>query len=139
MRLDVILRVTTKLVLPFILLFALYVHFHGDYGPGGGFQAGVIAAGMLILFAIVFGIFAAKKAVPPALAHALVPIGILIYASAGLPALILGREFLNYGVLADHPEHGQHLGIIWVEVGVITTVAGSMISIFYALVERGRR
>ena len=49
MKLDLILRVTTKLILPFMLLFALYVQFHGDYGPGGGFQAGVIAAGMIIL------------------------------------------------------------------------------------------
>ena len=55
MKLDLILRVATKIILPFILLFALYVQFHGDYGPGGGFQAGVIAAGMVILYAIIFG------------------------------------------------------------------------------------
>ena len=42
MRLDVIFRVATKLIIPFILIFALYVHFHGDFGPGGGFQAGVM-------------------------------------------------------------------------------------------------
>jgi len=41
---DLILRVAAKLLMPFMLLFALYVQFHGDYGPGGGFQAGVIAA-----------------------------------------------------------------------------------------------
>ena len=39
-----IIRVVTKLIIPYILLFALYVQFHGDFGPGGGFQAGVIFA-----------------------------------------------------------------------------------------------
>jgi len=138
MKLDVILRVTTKLVLPFILLFALYVHFHADFGPGGGFQGGVIAAGMVILYAIVFGAYAARHAVPPQVVRAMVPLGILIYASAGLPAFLSNQNFFDFGVLAHHSDHGQHLGIIWVEVGVIVTVAGSMISIFYALIERGR-
>lgn len=138
MRFDVILRVTTKLVLPFILLFALYVHFHADFGPGGGFQAGVIAAGMVILYAIVFGLFAARKAVPPKLANALAPIGVVIFAAAGLPALMFNKNFLDYSVYASHADKGQHYGILLIEVGVIVTVAGSMLSIFYALVERGR-
>jgi multicomponent Na+:H+ antiporter subunit B len=62
MSLDLILRIGTKLILPFILLFALYVQFHGDYGPGGGFQAGVITAGMVILLSITFGLDAARPA-----------------------------------------------------------------------------
>ena len=66
MSLDLILRIGTKLVLPFILLFALYVQFHGDYGPGGGFQAGVITAGMVILLAITFGLKAANVLPPRA-------------------------------------------------------------------------
>ncbi|MEO1264495.1 MAG: cation:proton antiporter, partial [Pseudomonadota bacterium] len=63
---------------------------------------------------------------------------VLIYASAGLPAFFHNQNFLNFGVLAEHTDHGQHIGILWVEVGVLVTVAGSMIAIFYALVERGR-
>ena len=138
MNFDVILRVTTKPILPFVLLFALYVHFHADFGPGGGFQAGVIASGMVILYAIVFGAYAAKRAVPRGLVHAMVPLGVLIYASAGLPAFLSNYNFFNFGVLASKPDYGHHIGIIWVEVGVIMTVAGSMLSIFYALTERGR-
>ncbi|MEO1795306.1 MAG: MnhB domain-containing protein, partial [Pseudomonadota bacterium] len=96
MRLDVILRITSKLILPFILLFALYVHFHGDFGPGGGFQAGVIAAGMLILFSIIFGVYAAKQVVSETVATVMVPLGILIYASAGIPALLVNQNYLNF-------------------------------------------
>ena len=39
MRDKIILRVVARAFIPFILLFGLYVQFHGDYGPGGGFQA----------------------------------------------------------------------------------------------------
>ena len=51
MRHDLVLRVVAKILIPFILLFALYVQFHGDYGPGGGFQAGVIIAAAIIFYA----------------------------------------------------------------------------------------
>ena len=42
MKHNLILRVIVKFLFPVIALFAFYVQFHGDYGPGGGFQAGVI-------------------------------------------------------------------------------------------------
>jgi len=138
MKLDLILRVTTKLILPFMLLFALYVQFHGDYGPGGGFQAGVIAAGMIILYSLVFGLRAAQRVVPMSLVHRLIPLGVLIYAGVGLVSMMKGGAFLNYSVLAHDPVHGQHEGILLVEFGVLVTVASTMVGIFYAFVERER-
>lgn len=136
---NVILRVGTKLILPFILLFALYVHFHGDYGPGGGFQAGVISAGAIILYAIVFGLEAAKRVVSPAVVERIVPLGVLIYAATGLPALLLGRNYLDYSVLAHEPAHAHEWGILLVETGVLLTVSSTMLAIFYAFAERGRQ
>jgi len=46
---NAVLRVVTKIIVPVILVFSLYVQFHGDYGPGGGFQGGVILAASIIL------------------------------------------------------------------------------------------
>jgi multicomponent Na+:H+ antiporter subunit B len=138
MKLDLILRVGAKLLVPFILLFALYVQFHGELGPGGGFQAGVIAAGALILYAIVFGVDAAKRIVPQRLAEIMVPMGVLLYAGTGVAGLILGKNFLDYSVLAHNPPHGRELGIILVEAGVLITVSSTMTAIFYAFSERGR-
>ncbi len=138
MKLDLILRVTTKALLPFILLFALYVHFHGDFGPGGGFQAGVIAAGMVILYAIVFGVDAAQRVVPQWLAAAMVPLGVLIYGGTGVISFLYGANYLDYAILGHTSKHGHHLGIIMVEAGVIITVAGTMTAIFYAFLQRGR-
>ena len=65
MRRDLVLRVVAKLLIPFILLFALYVQFHGDFGPGGGFQAGVIIAAAIIFYALIFGLADARKRACP--------------------------------------------------------------------------
>ena len=138
MSLDLILRVGTKLILPFMLLFALYVQFHGDYGPGGGFQAGAIAGGMVILIAITFGIGAAKRIAPRGLVERMVPLGALIYAGTGVVCLLLGKNYLDYSVLAPDPVAGRHLGILLVEFGVLVTVSGTMVTLFYAFIERGR-
>ncbi len=139
MRSNLILRIGTKLILPFILLFALYVQFHGEYGPGGGFQAGVITAAMVILVGITFGLGAAKRIAPPGLVRAMVPLGVLIYAGTGVLGLLLGKNFLDYSVLsASDPAHGRGLGIFLVECGVLVTVSSTMTALFYAFVERGR-
>jgi multicomponent Na+:H+ antiporter subunit B len=138
MRADLILRVGTKLILPFILLFALYVQFHGDFGPGGGFQAGVISAGMVVLLAITFGLESAKRIAPRALVERMVPLGVLIYAGTGVAGLLLGKNFLDYSVLSHDAAHGRELGIFFVEAGVLITVAGTMTALFYAFVERKR-
>jgi len=135
---DLVLRVGTKLILPFILLFALYVQFHGDYGPGGGFQAGVITAAAVILLAITCGLDLAHRIAPQALVQRMVPLGVLIYAGTGVAGLLLGKNYLDYSVLAHDSAHGHELGIFLVEAGVLITVAGTMTSLFYAFVERGR-
>ncbi len=138
MKLDVILRVGTKLVLPFILLFAFYVQFHGDYGPGGGFQAGVIAAGMVILYAIIFGLKAAQRVIPQELVQVMIPLGVLVYAGTGVVSMLLGYKFLEYTGFAQKFLTAHEWGILFVELGVFITVSGTMSAMFYAFVGRGR-
>ena len=139
MRHHLILRIITKLLIAPILLFALYVQFHGEIGPGGGFQAGVIAAAAIILYGLVFGLEAAERAVPASFVYGLMATGVLIYAGTGLASLVLGGAYLDYDLLDAHdPVHGQHLGIMLVELGVLFTVASTMILIFYAFAGRPR-
>ena len=138
MRHDLILRITAKLVIPFMFVFALYVQFHGDFGPGGGFQAGVIAAASVILYAIVFGLGAAQRVLPPPVVRFLVPSGVLIFAGVGVVNIFLGGNYLDYSVMGATKVSGQHLGILLVEFGVLVTVAGTMVAIFYAFAGRGR-
>jgi multicomponent Na+:H+ antiporter subunit B len=135
---HLVLRVVSKTLIPIIALFAFYVQFHGDYGPGGGFQAGVILAASVILYALVFGIDEARRAVPPWLVRTGCAAGVVIYAGVGFATLLLGGEFLDYDLLSADVEHhaGQHLGILLVELGVLTTVASVMLAIFYAFAGR---
>ncbi len=139
MRRHLVLRVTTKLLMPFILLFALYVQFHGDFGPGGGFQAGVIFGAGFILYTLIYGVERARRVAPPAVTRTLVAFGLLLYVGVGYAGLILGGNFLDYNVLAEDPLVGQHLGIQLIELGVGITVAATMITIFFAFAGRGRR
>jgi multicomponent Na+:H+ antiporter subunit B len=134
-----VLRVVTKLLLPYILLFALYVQFHGDYGPGGGFQAGVIFAAGLILYSIVYGVDEARRVASPAAMITLAAIGVLIYAGVGVVTLIAGGNFLEYAALDRHdPAQAQHLGIMLIELGVGITVFSVLVTIFYAFAGRRR-
>lgn len=139
MRLDTILRVATKFILPLMLVFALYVQFHGDYGPGGGFQAGVIVAATFILYALIYGLSAALRLVPAGLVEALVPLGVLIYASVGVVGMLTGGNFLYYSNLAHDQIHGQEWGVFLVEIGVFVTVFATMLAIFYAFAGRARQ
>ena len=143
MRQRAILRVVSKLVIPYILLFGLYVQFHGDYGPGGGFQAGVIFASAFILYGLVFGLRSARTVTPPQLIEILIALGVLIFAGTGVTAMLLGGNFLDYSVLGHHLwsgflPHGQHLGVLLVELGVGITVAAVMITIFFTFSGRER-
>jgi len=133
-----VLRVIAKMLIPFMLLFALYVQFHGDFGPGGGFQAGVIGAAAIVFYAIIFGLPAARRMVPDRLVETMVGLGVLLYAGVGVAGMLLGGNYLDYFVLAHDPVHGQHRGIFWVEVGVAITVSGVMLKIFYMFAGRGR-
>ena len=133
---NVILRIGAKILIPFILLFALYVQFHGDYGPGGGFQAGVIFAAAFILYALIFGLDTAKRVLPLRFVWFCGGLGVWIFAGVGVVTLVMGGEFLNYNVLRHDPEHGQHLGILLVELGVLITVFGVMVAIFYMFAGR---
>jgi multicomponent Na+:H+ antiporter subunit B len=138
MSTDLVLRVIAKLLMPFMLLFALYVQFHGDFGPGGGFQAGVIAAAAVIFYAVVFGLAAGRRLVPDWVVEKMLAAGVLLYAGVGVAGIFLGGNYLDYFVLDHDPVHGQHRGIFWVEAGVGLTVCGVMLKLFYMFAARGR-
>ena len=133
-----VIRVITALLLPFILLFALYVLFHGEYGPGGGFQAGVIFASGAVLYSLVFGLDRAQYVVPRGALWSLVSLGLLLYLGLGVLTMVLGGSFLDYTTLRPgDPETGQHFGILVVEAAIGATVSAVMAGIFFGFASRG--
>ena len=133
----IVLRVVTKALVPFILLFGLYVQTHGDFGPGGGFQAGVIFASGFILYGLVYGIDATFRVFPSRLLLLLAALGVLIFAGTGVAALVMGGNYLEYAVFAEDPVFGNHIGIWLVEIGVGMTVSSVMITIFLTFASFG--
>ena len=135
MQHHLVLRVVAKLLFAPILLFALYVQFHGDFGPGGGFQAGLIFASALVLHGLLFDIEAARRFLPDFLLQCCAALGVLLYAGTGFASILLGGNFLDYDFLLASPVAGQHLGILLVEAGVGITVAAVMILVFRAFAD----
>lgn len=136
MRHHLVLRVITKTLMPAILLFALYTQFHGDFGPGGGFQGGVIFGAAFVLYGVVFGAEETRKVLPEWLVRIGAALGILLYTGTGYAGLVLGANFLDYDVLAAEKHQAQELGILLVESGVFLTVGFTMLLIFYAFTGR---
>ena len=136
---HLVVRVVSKLLIPFILLFGLYVQFHGDFGPGGGFQAGVIFAAAFILYALVFGLDNARKVAPDSAVRVGMATGVLLFGFTGVASLLGGGNYLDYSALSQNPVGGQHLGILLVELGVGITVCSVMIAIFFSFAGRNHR
>ncbi|MGB1896460.1 MAG: Na(+)/H(+) antiporter subunit B [Parvibaculales bacterium] len=133
---DVVIRVIAKVMIPAVMLFALYVQFHGDYGPGGGFQAGVIFAAAFVLNAMIFGLNRGRHVWPAGLNLLAICAGVLLYGLTGIASMLLGANYLDYDVLGATPQSGQHIGILLVEFGVGLTVASVMVALFFTFAGR---
>ncbi|MDO8908839.1 MAG: Na(+)/H(+) antiporter subunit B [Pseudohongiella sp.] len=134
---HLILRVVGKFLIPYVMLFGLYVQFHGDFGPGGGFQAGVIFASGFVIYTLLFGLRSTQQIVSEGFLRVISASGVLIYAGVGVASMLMGGEFLNYNVLAANPIAGQHIGIMVIEFGVGLTVASTMTLLLMMFAERG--
>ena len=114
------------------------MQFHGDFGPGGGFQAGVIFAAAFVLYSMINGIEHTRKIAPPDRVEIFISLGLLLYIGTGLASFFTGGNFLEYKVLAADAVAGEHLGIILIELGVGITVAAVMINTYVHFSSRRR-
>ena len=131
-----IVQTIISILIPFVQLFALYVVIHGHYGPGGGFQGGVLLAISIILQRICFGKADSYRKFSPHLAIVFAAIGMLIFTIAGLIPVLYGAPFLDYGSLPIFWVHGaelRSLGILIVEIAIALAVFGTLVAIFDAL------
>jgi multicomponent Na+:H+ antiporter subunit B len=129
---SLVVRVACKMLVPFVQVFALYVLFHGHESPGGGFQGGAILGASIILTRFTQERQISRRFLPGDLAIRLGALGVLIYAAVGLVPVILGGQFLNYGLLplAVPAAESRFWGILGVEIGVCVGVTAVMVSIF---------
>ena len=130
-----ILRIVARFLIPLIMLFGLYIQFHGEYSPGGGFQAGIVFAAGWILFALIYGLDAALKVIPERAMYILMVAGVILYCAVGIAGVILGGHFLDFYPLLPGRHAAQQFGIITVEFGVGVTVA-TVTMLFFTLFAR---
>ena len=132
---DIIIRTLTRVLTPFLQIYALYVLAHGHYSPGGGFQGGVMLGASIILMVISFGLETTRKRLSENVSVVLFCLGLLLYSGVGALCLILGGYFLDYSELAKvlpvAITHARSLGILFVETGVALGVMGIIVSLFY--------
>ena len=134
---SIIIKTITRLMVPFIQLFGLYVIMHGHSSPGGGFQGGVILGASFILLAIAYGADDMQHRFSERMMTLLTSSGVFLYAAIGALCLLLGANFLDYGILEALPfipeGLGRYMGMFGIELGVGITVMAVMVSIFYDL------
>jgi multicomponent Na+:H+ antiporter subunit B len=129
---SIIVKTISRLLTPFIQIFALYVIMHGHSSPGGGFQGGIILGASYILLILSFGMNEVKRRFNERLLTMFTSLGVFIYAGIGILCLILGANFLDYGILPI--AEPRSIGVLGIEVGVGITVMAVMLSIFYDLI-----
>ena len=138
---DVIVKTLARLLMPFMLVFALYVVMHGHYSPGGGFQGGVILAAGFVLLVISYGLEQTKKRMSEKVAGIISSVGVFIYGGIGALCLIVGGNYLDYGklskILGVPPADARSLGILGVEIGVALAVMAVMCTVFFAIFTAG--
>jgi len=133
---NVLMRVAARWNIPFMVMFALYTQVHGELGPGGGFQAGVIIAAAFILYGMVFGAAEMRRIVPRKVTDIAAVLGVLIYAGTGVYALLNGYQFMDHvALMPSNPGAAEPWGMTSVEYGVGITVSAVMITIFNEITE----
>ncbi len=137
---NLVAEVVTRFMLPVLLIFALYVVFHGHYSPGGGFQGGALVAGAVLLARVVLGRSRSASMFPVGIGRTLGAVGVAIFAGIGGIALASGGAFLQYDQLplGLAPMWSRYWGILGVELGVALAVMGTLVSIFDDLGVGGR-
>lgn len=131
MKPEVVTSSFGGLLIPFVLVFGLYVIWHGEAGPGGGFQGGVIVASAFILHGLLHGMPALRRVLSRRVTLTLTCVGVLFYAGVGVACMAAGGRFLEYSALKpDDPVTAQVIGITLVEFGVGLAVFSVMLTIF---------
>jgi multicomponent Na+:H+ antiporter subunit B len=136
---DIIVRYISRIIVPFVQLYGLYVILHGHLSPGGGFSGGAIVAASMILYALSFNLSEGTKKLTPEVSSVLESGGALVFAGMGILAILLGTNFLGNkaaGFPLGIPGHLFSGGVILIiTFGIGIKVASTMITLFYSLIE----
>lgn len=131
-----ILQTAVRLLMPLLLLFAVFLTLRGHNQPGGGFVGGLVVAASFVLYAIAFGVDASRRAllIRPS---RLLGVGLLVALVSGLPGVVLGQPFMT-SVWTKLPAGSAALDVgtpLVFDIGVFLAVIGVVTTIVFTLAE----
>ncbi len=129
---SLIVKTVSRVLVPFIQMLGLYVIVHGHSSPGGGFQGGVILGASFILLSLAEGIDEVKRRFSLGALTAFTSMGVFLYAGIGVLCVLLGANFLDYGILPV--AQPRSVGMLGIEIGIGLTVMAALVSIFHDLI-----
>ncbi len=134
---DVILQTAARLLVPFIVIFGIYIILCGHLGPGGGFSGGAVIGAGLILYVSAFGFAKTER---------FFTAGTYKWMSFGALACYCLSKTYSFYTGANHIESVIPLGtpgailssglILLLNICVGVVVAGTMYT-FYAMFRKG--
>jgi multicomponent Na+:H+ antiporter subunit B len=133
---STILQTATRMLMPLLLLFAVFLLLRGHNQPGGGFVGGLVVASSFVLYSIAFGVDPARRAllVSPS---TLLGVGLLVALASGLPGVVSGQPFMT----AQWAELVLGSSVVAIgtplvfDVGVFLAVIGVVLTIVFTLAE----
>ena len=127
---NIIINLISKFVLPILMLFGFYIHSHGDYTPGGGFQAGVIFACALCLYCFI-NLDANKKRISNNFLTYIAILGFVFYTGTGIVGYFITGNFLDFTFLPFKQSNSR--GVFIIEFGIALVVFSSISQAFTTL------
>lgn len=136
---GLILNIAFRMLVPFTIVYCIYVLCLGEFSPGGGFQAGALLSVGVLLSRMIMG-EKAKFNVSGKTSVVLAGVGTFLYTFTGWLTLFGGGRFLEYDFMPIHmePAHEMHaMAIFMIEIGVAVCVMMTIINLMDAIIKRG--
>lgn len=92
---NVILKCGADMMLPFCIVFGIYIILFGTVSPGGGFQGGVMVASAALLLYMAYGYKTAKSAINTEVLRVGEALGATTYVILAFCGILLGGLFCS--------------------------------------------
>lgn len=136
---DLIVKTVTRLIVPFIQLYGVFIILHGHISPGGGFAGGAIIASSLVLYTLTYGLNNGHKKMPHNISSKIESGGLLCFIMLGLVGIISGGNFLaNKSAGFNMGEFGRIFSAGLIPLATIAIglkVASTIVTLFHTMIE----
>jgi len=136
---NIVLKTITRLLFPFIIIYGIYIIFHGHLSPGGGFAGGTIIGAGFVLRALAFEKGKNIKILPYSIIKKAESMSMLWLVLLGMLGIFFAHSFLsNTQSIIPIGKPGYLLSgglILLLNLGIGLKVAATIVSIFSSLEE----